>query len=144
MLAIAIAALNLGAIRAVVNRNSRTSYLLGIGAMPMVNVLVVGLLIGHPRRRSRRFLSGFIVFGALALAVYVAVASLCADDLVNHYMEFTYNLLFGNIVIRIPTFLHQFPFVVVDLFRAITLGLPQLAFALIGGFFLCGFGTAER
>jgi hypothetical protein len=143
MVAVAIAALNLGAIRAVFDRNSRTSYQLGIGAMPMANVLVVGLLIGHRRRRSRRFLSGFVVFGAMALAVYATVASLFAEDLVNPYLRFSYNLLLGYTGILMPRPV-QFSFVMHDLFRAIMLGLPQLAFALIGGFFLRGFGTAER
>jgi hypothetical protein len=144
MFAVAIAALNLGAIRAVFDRNSRTSYLLGIGAMPMANVLAVGLLIGHRRRKSRRFLSGFVVFGALALAVYVAVARSFADDLINTYIKLSYNLLLGDTAIQMPTPLQFLPFAVGDLFRAIMLGLPQLAFALIGGFVLWGFGTAER
>jgi hypothetical protein len=126
MVAVAIAALNLGAIRAVFDRNSRTSYQLGIGAMPMANVLVVGLLIGRRRRRSRRFLSGFVVFGAMALAVYVTVASLFAEDLVIPYLRLSYNLLLG--------YTGNFSFVMHDLFRAIILGLPQLAFALFGGF----------
>jgi uncharacterized membrane protein YeiB len=73
MVAVAVAALDFWAIRAVFDRNSRTSYLLGIGAMPMANVLVVGLLIGRWRRRSPKFLSGVAVFGAMALAVYVIV-----------------------------------------------------------------------
>ena len=42
MVAVAVAALNFGAIRAVFDRNSRTSYLLGIGAMPMSSGLTPG------------------------------------------------------------------------------------------------------
>jgi hypothetical protein len=143
MVAVAIAALNLGAIRAVFDRNSRTSYQLGIGAMPMADVLVVSLLIPHRRRRSCRFRSGFVVFGAIALAVYVTVASLFADDLVNPYLRFSYNLLFSFIGIITPRPV-QFSFMMHDLFRAVMLVLPQLAFALIGGFFLRGFGSAQH
>ena len=95
MVFVAIAALDFGAIRAVFDRNSRTSYLLGIGALPMANVLVVGLLIGHRRRGSRRFLLGFEAFGAMALAVYVTVASLFTEDLVIPYLRLSYNLLLG-------------------------------------------------
>ena len=44
-----------------------------VGALPMANVLVAGLLIARQRPRSRPFLLGFEVFSAIALALYVVL-----------------------------------------------------------------------
>ena len=94
MIFVAIAALNFGVIRIwsdfkrvdiynetstwILNRSDYHNMLvddaLVTGALPMANVVVVGLLTGLRRRRSRPFLSGFEVFGAMALALYVAGA----------------------------------------------------------------------
>jgi hypothetical protein len=99
MVAVALAALDFGAIRAPLPRHEHVldeqrSVLLLLGALPMANVLAVGLLIGHRRRGSRRFLSGFVVLGAIASAVYVEVASLFAEELGIPYMMLSYNLIF--------------------------------------------------
>jgi hypothetical protein len=69
MVLVAIAALNFGAIRALwydlaTGRNSNRLEVLGLGALPMANVLAVGLWINLGRRGSRPFLLGFEVFGA--------------------------------------------------------------------------------
>jgi hypothetical protein len=138
MVFVALAALNFGAVRAVFDHKSRTSYLMGIGAVPMANVLVVGLLVGHRRRRSRRFLSGFVALGAMALALYVAVASLFAEELVIPYMMMLYNLIFGykGILGSLqPYFAFYYPVL------ALLLGLPQLALALVGGLLFHAFGN---
>jgi hypothetical protein len=68
MAVIAIAALNLGAIRAVTDHLGPVSSLLAGGALPMANVMALGLVVGCVHRRSRPFLVGFEVLGALALA----------------------------------------------------------------------------
>jgi presenilin-like A22 family membrane protease len=68
MVFVALSALDFTAIRAVFDHRGRTSYLLGLGAMSMANVLVVGLLVGHRSRGGRRFLIGFEAFGTMALA----------------------------------------------------------------------------
>jgi hypothetical protein len=79
---IALAAVDFRAMRALFNHEIRTT-ISCLGAIPMVNVLVVGLLIRRRCRRSRRFLSGLVLWGAMAVAVYVLVASLFAEQLVT-------------------------------------------------------------
>ena len=135
MVFVALAALDFKAIRAVFDHRGPTSYLLGIGAMPMANVLVVGLLVDHWRRRDRKFLVGFEALGTLALAAYVALASLFAKELVFPYLRLVHTPFMSYIDHRI-VISHQFYFVIYYLILAVLLGLPLLTFALIGGF-LC-------
>jgi hypothetical protein len=71
MLVVAITALNLGAIRAISDAESRSLFLICVVALPMANILAVGLLLAFLRARSRHFLRGFEVFGAMALAFFV-------------------------------------------------------------------------
>src|SRR5207244_1304988 len=96
---VAVAALEFGAIRALHDFENRlillthSYHLPGMifawvhGALPMANVLVVALVIGHRRRGNRRFLWGFEVFGATALALYVAAASLYTEELVQPFIN---------------------------------------------------------
>src|SRR5437867_3038453 len=65
MVLVAIAALNFAAIRVASNYREPTRDLLVTGALPMANVLVVGLLMGCHYRQSRRFLWGLEVFGSI-------------------------------------------------------------------------------
>ena len=81
---IALAALDFRAMRECAQYQGITTTL-SLGAMPMANVLVVSLLIRHQRRRSRGFLSGFVVSGAMALAVFIVVR-LFAENLLNIYI----------------------------------------------------------
>ena len=74
MVAVAFAALDFVAIRAFVDSPSPVSENLLFGALPMANVLAVGLLIARQRPESRPFLLGFEIFGATALASYIALA----------------------------------------------------------------------
>jgi hypothetical protein len=143
MVFVALAALDFTAIRAVFEHRGPTSYLLGLGAMPMANVLVVGLLVGHWRRRGRRFLIGFEAFGTMALAAYAVSASLFAKELVIPFIRLLHTPFMLNIdeSVRIP---HQSYFVIYYLTLAVLLGLPLLAFALIGGFFCPRLATARR
>jgi hypothetical protein len=141
MVFVALAALDFTAIRAVFDYRGPTSYLLGIGAMPMANVLVVGLLVGHRRRGGRRFLIGFEAFGAMALGAYVVSSSLFAEELVIPYLRlvFTPFLLYLDNVTRMSL---QSYLAIYYLILAVLLGLPLLAFGLIGGFFCRGLATA--
>ncbi len=77
MAIVAIAALNFGAIRALVNLQFRAhingfprlAQIIGaliLGALPMATVLVFGLLIGTRRRALRPLLLGFEMSGATA------------------------------------------------------------------------------
>jgi hypothetical protein len=66
----AIAALDLGAIRAATDHLGPVTGMLAVGALPMANILVCGLLAGCLHRGSRPYLLGFEVLGTLALAFY--------------------------------------------------------------------------
>lgn len=162
MLAVAIAALDFGVIRAVsdVQSTSRTTLgrgpkdpaefdrivnhrtradLLVSGALPMGNILAVGLL-GLWRRRSRPFLLGFEAFGATALALYIVAASCVTYEGLRPYLDLVLDPLrksFGPS----PTIVYA---AVVYLTFAVILVLPQMAFALMGGLLFGRFGTAER
>lgn len=141
MVFVALAALDFTAIRAVFDYRGPTSYLLGIGAMPMANVLVVGLLAGRRRRGGGTFLIGFEAFGMMALGAYVVSAILFAKELVIPYLRLvsTPFLLYLDNLERtsLPPYL-----AIYYLILAVLLGLPLLAFALIGGFFCRGLATA--
>ena len=139
MFGVAIVALDLGVIRACFDSPSRWSDYLLPGALPMANVLAVGLLIGHQRPRSSPFLLGFETFGAAALALYVAL-TICLID--NWGMSTPYEVMLWSylspvldrtdaVVGREQVFLAT---LVSCFVGAVMLGWPQLAFALLGGF----------
>jgi hypothetical protein len=127
MVAIAIAALNFAAIRAMFG--SRASEFLALGALPMASVLAVGLLVGHRRPETRAFLLGFEVFGAMALAIYVTLASCFREEVLIPYLIPILEPLRGTIGQQQPFVL--FPAMIS--IAVIVLGCPQLGFALIGG-----------
>jgi hypothetical protein len=127
---VAFAALNFGAIRLL--PGDETIVALIVGGLPMANVLAVGLLIGYRRRGSRPFLLGFEAIGATALALYIAVA-----------IFFTMALEPVLISIdpgRPPTLARFLTRLCV---AAALLGLPQLAFALVGGVVFRRFSITE-
>jgi hypothetical protein len=152
MVFVAIAALNLGAIRAwsdimstgnkmlsrgpkhqadfdrILNTLLRAD-LLVTGALPMGNILAVGLMI-HRRRRNRPFLSGFEAFGATALALYIAGVSCSTNEELRPYLDLVHGPLrksFG------PSITTAYTLTVYSIFVMILVP-PQMAFALIGGF----------
>ena len=91
MVAVAIAALDFGAIRALLARHGsalddQRSICLLLGALPMANVLAVGMLIGQRRPGSRPFLLGFEAFGAMALALFIALAICFPREVVLPYL----------------------------------------------------------
>jgi hypothetical protein len=131
MVAIAIAALDFAVIRA--SFDIPEVGLLVLGALPMANVLAVGILIGQWRPESRPFLLGFEAFGAMALALFVAVAmaSLFLDNyrLLTSYLTPVIQPIEKSIGQNRP-----FVFIPIALFAMVVmLGWPQLVFALIGG-----------
>jgi hypothetical protein len=130
MVFVALAALNFTVIRVVLDHRSNTSTLLGLGALPMANILAVGLLIGHRRRGSRPFLLGFEVFGATALALYVASVSSFGEEVVIAYLRLLLDPL-EKILGRYPLGVLVATLCSV---AVVMLSLPQVAFALIGGF----------
>jgi hypothetical protein len=131
MVAVAIAALdfwvilpNLGSLA-----GETETYLLR-GALPMANVLAVGMVIGQQRPGSSPFLLGFETFGAMALALYVVLASSFHREVVSPYLSPLVD------PIRDTIGFHR-PFILIPVLCSVgvlMLGWPQLAFALLGGF----------
>ena len=142
MIFIAIVALDLGAIRALrgvqfraaINGSPRLADMIGaliFGALPMANVLAFSFLIGLRRRGSRPFLLGFETFGATALALYIAGASLFTEELVMPFFDLVRQHLVKPLMNGpyFTTASHVIPCIVV----IAILILPQLVFAMIGG-----------
>jgi hypothetical protein len=130
MVAVAISALDFWAIRAVLEFPTPKGQSLILGALPMANALAVAILIGLWRPASRPFLLGFQAFGAIALALYVAGAILFYDEFVMSYL-----VLFLRPIVTVIG--QRPPVVLIPIYFScaiIMFGLPQLAFALLGGF----------
>jgi hypothetical protein len=139
MVFVALAALNFTALRAALHDPSPDSPVLTLGAMPMATVLVIGLLIGHRRLGRSPFLLGFESFGVLALALCVGLASCFREEMVGPYL----GLFLDPLLKRIGQNRRWFVPIVFPA-TALMLGLPQLAFALLGGFLSRRFRIAER
>jgi hypothetical protein len=129
MVLAALAAFDFRVAVAWIDYRTPTGDLLLVGAMPMANVLAVGMLIGLRRAGSRPFLWGFEAFGVVALAHYVLVATFSpmvlwanAEPLVN-YVRRTYGRHGPLVCILILIFS-----------ATVMLVLPQVAFAVTGGF----------
>jgi hypothetical protein len=133
MVAVAIAAIDFAAMRAALRPEaSLVAVLLLFGALPVANVLVVGMLIARKRPGSRPFLFGFEVFGALALALYIVAATFSGNGRgpLNRYLF----LVLGPLI---PFIQPNGPFVrdAIELFVGTPMLVgPQLVFALTGGF----------
>jgi hypothetical protein len=144
MVVVAIAALNLVAIRVLLGFRSLMGELLILGALPMTNVLAVGLLIGQRRLGNRTFLLGFVAFGAMALAIYVAMATSFPREIVVSCMTPLSDYL-ERIIGRDRPLL----FIPVQTLALVaTPGLPQVVVALFGGLlsrkFVIGIGTSRQ
>lgn len=140
MAIVAIAALDLGAIRACYydfwTNDAATANQLDVlasGALPMANALMVGgVFIGLRCRGGRSFLPGFEAFGLAALMVYIALASFYCHELVRPYLFRFQNPVFdaiGRSRAHIPIFRFT---------ATVILVWPQFAFALVGGLLFHG------
>jgi hypothetical protein len=132
MVAVAIAGIAFAGIRALLDpRLNNTRVMLILGALPVANVLVVGMLIARKDSGSRPFFLGFGVFGALALTIYIVAAtySESIDGPLDRYLSLVLRPL------RNVTWPYgQFVEVATELFVAIVMLVgPQLIFAVIGG-----------
>jgi hypothetical protein len=130
MVAVAVAAINFAPIRAL-NDPGLGGVLLVVGALPVANVLVVGMLIARKRPGSRPFLLGFEVFGALALALYLVAVTYSGsrDGLWDRYLSQVFDPLH-------PVLQPYGPFAstAIELFVVFVMLVgPQFVFALIGG-----------
>jgi hypothetical protein len=142
MVAVAIAGLNFGAIRAMLapGMGLRGASLV-VGALPMANVLVAGLLVARQRPKSRPFLLRFEAFGAIALALYVVlVASSLHREVVMPYVQRVLDPINQRMATSTPLVLIPVRFSV----GVVLLVMPQMAFALIGGFVSRKFSSAIR
>jgi hypothetical protein len=129
MVLVALAALDFWVIRVVAERSRPVFELLAMGVLPMANVLAVGLLIGKKLRGARPFLLGFAAFGVMASALYVALA------VFSHQAVHTYQELLLQ-PIRETIGLDRTVLLIATIYPAAVgmVALPQLAFALMGGF----------
>ena len=131
MFAIAAFAIDLTVMRALVDYPSPMGEDLLFGALPMTNVLAVGLLIAQHRPRSRPFLLGFELFGAIALAAYIAWALLFpGPGGIRPYVS----IVLDPIVATMGQTRSLVTLPILWLVVFSMLSLPQVAFALIGGF----------
>ncbi len=130
MVGVVIAALEFGAIRAATDNRGPVGDSLVVGALPMGNFLVFGLLIGLRHPWSRRFILGFEVFGAAALAVYIAVATLFTEELDQSYLEIAITPVRETIG---RTGWTTSRLLIAYFILAVWASLPLLAFALLGG-----------
>jgi hypothetical protein len=140
MVTVAIAAIDFAAIRALLGLGASLVWgLLLVGALPMANVLIVGILIARQRVKSRPFLQGFEVFGAIALALYIYLATssplspLSAKGPIESYLVLVFDPL--NAVIGSY---HPFVRAANGSLLGLLVGIPmlvgpQLVFAVIGG-----------
>jgi hypothetical protein len=140
MVFVAFAALNFTAMRVVLNQSGTTSELLAVGALPMAIILAVIILIGGRNLGSRPFLLGFEVFGVMALAIYVALVGFSPQKTVIPYLELLVQPLRRTIGHSRPVVLFAalFPLSVV------MLGLPQIAFAVLGGLLSLRFWASKQ
>ena len=105
---------------------------LSVGALPMVNILAVGLLIGSRHRESRPFVLGFELLGMTALLLYLTSAIVFTKELMLPNLEMSSKLLqyiVGSFsVMTTSKVLLAYAIMMVIQF------LPQLVIALVGGF----------
>ena len=130
MVAVAITALDFTAIRTVLDSKSPLGGVLLLGALPMANVLVVGLVNARQRPKTRLFLVGFELFGAIALASYIALSLLFPGGPIRPYVSIVLDPILATMG-PAPPFI-RFP--IIWCVVAVILAWPQVAFALLGGF----------
>jgi hypothetical protein len=130
MVGIAIAALDFAVIRAMLRYPEIGFFVLG--ALPMVNVLVVGTLVAQQRLANRPFLLGFAVSGAMVLALFVALMILDQnqDGPIFYYLSLFYVPMEKAVGLDRPYV--RIPLECSGVVSMLT--VPQVAVALIGGF----------
>ena len=130
MVFVALAALVITALRAAFDHPGPISELLVVGALPMATLVVIGLVIGYGHRSSRPFILGFESFGVLALALSVVVGCNFVAQRRGPYV----GRWFADFVASITGW-DTVPLTPISYSVAVAvLALPQVTFALIGGF----------
>jgi hypothetical protein len=120
-------------------RMSKMCFTLEFGALPMANILLLGLMIGYWRPGSRRFVWGFEALGVTALALYIAGATVFNDELLWPYLK----LVIEPMVKTHGGLLTTVEYWCLQAILAVMLVLPQMAIALIGGLFTRYFRMAS-
>src|SRR5262249_39720594 len=133
MVLVAIVGFNCWAIRMVIrDYGGPVADQVGIGALLMANILIIVPLLSYPYRGARRFLWGFEVFGVAAVTLYVALTILfqARVPFLTPYIRLAEAPLIGawRPPWANPRLLVGYTLV------SLWVTLPQLAFALVGGF----------
>ena len=135
MVVVAIVAVDFGAGRAIMELERPTGVLLTFGALPMASMLAGALLAARQHSANRLFLVGFATFGAIALGLHFLLVTLSGGDIVEFYVLPWLRTLDDTT--------RSAPPLAATAIRACTvaflLGLPQFAFAVLGGFLSCRF-----
>jgi hypothetical protein len=130
MAIIALAAINLAVLRAAQDHYNQTIELLLAGALPMVDVLTIGILAGYKRHDRRSFLLGFLLFGGLAASFYFFLVLRFSEEVVLPYVQFFLKPVWEMFREKpTPAFL-----LIAYPMGIVLLVWPQLAFALLGGY----------
>jgi hypothetical protein len=135
MALVAIIALNFAAIRALQGATG-----IAIGALPMANIMGTVYLALRRKPGSRAFLMGFQAFGMFAVAIFMIAISHCEHQIIIYYI----------VPLRYPIeklMDHQPPLLrVAAVFPVVVLAiaLPQLLFALFGGYLARRYRIARR
>jgi hypothetical protein len=130
MVFVAVSAINFAAVRLELHHHTEFGEMLVLGAMPMASVLAVGLLFGLGRPDRRPCLFGFTLFGAMALAFSIILIVFFGEATLVPYLS-----LFLAPLEQIVG--PDRPVVWIPVVYSIAVGvltLPQVAFALLGGF----------
>jgi hypothetical protein len=150
MALIAIVALDFAALRSLSDLGNGTPYPIPCvidafitGALPMVNVVAVGVLLARQDSGRISFILGFETFGATALVLYIGCVSMFPEDLLVPFFKRVIWPLAHTLGQRPYPRTAGYPLILYSI-APILFFLPQLAFALIGGCLFRRFRIAER
>jgi hypothetical protein len=142
-----IAALDLGVIRAWFGLRmpppSKVTWWIDslvLGALPVANVLVIILVNSCRRRGPGPFVLGFEAFGVVALLLYVVGAIFLTEELVLPYVNLAYALIEDSEGILTGPHME----LIVPFIAVVMLSVPQIGFALIGGFIFRRFRATKQ
>ena len=125
MLAVVFVAFDLGAIRGLFGVRDTFAELVGVGALPMANVLALAAILGASRPKFPTFLTGFVVFGAAAMLACLAWAWQSPDSL---------TMLLLRLLAPVTKALRAASGGPLNYaIASVLLGAPQAIFAVLGG-----------
>ncbi len=133
MVLVVILGLNCWAIRTINESRSWTAVQVGVGNLPMANILIIVPLVSYPYRGGRQFLWGFEVFGVAAVGLKVVLTSLDGPwpPFWISYLRLLTDPL--TTALGVPQNWTDTQWLIGGPIVSLWVTLPQLAFALIGG-----------